>query len=241
MSTEELEEIGLTRNEAKIYLALIELGSASSSQIIQKTGFHRAIVYDLLEKLSARGLVGYVIQGRKKSFEATNPQRLLDILREKEERINSILPRLLELSRFRSKLDVKIYKGREGIKTVYEDILRTAPKEWLSMGSGGETYQVLPFFLEQFHKKRIKAKINAKGLLLNTVKSKKRGLQIEKLELTTIKYLPKDLKTPTVINIYNDKVTLYSVTAEQIPFVILIENKELSKSFREYFEWLWEI
>ena len=119
MSTEELEEIGLTRNEAKIYLALIELGSASSSQIIQKTGFHRAIVYDLLEKLSARGLVGYVIQGRKKSFEATNPQRLLDILREKEERINSILPRLLELSRFRSKLDVKIYKGREGIKTVF--------------------------------------------------------------------------------------------------------------------------
>ena len=78
-------------------------------------------------------------------------------------------------------------------------------------------------------------------MLLNTVKSKKRGLQIEKLELTTIKYLPKDFKTPTVINIYNDKVTLYSVTAEQIPFVILIENKELSKSFREYFEWLWEI
>ena len=51
METKILEEIGLTQNESKVYLSLIELGSSSVTQIIQKSGLHRAVVYDLLERL----------------------------------------------------------------------------------------------------------------------------------------------------------------------------------------------
>ena len=51
-------------------------------QIIQKTGLHRAVVYDLLERLIEKGLVGHAIKGRKKFFEATNPQRLKEILQD---------------------------------------------------------------------------------------------------------------------------------------------------------------
>jgi|SRR3989344_5132038 len=241
MDTSVLNEIGLTDNEVKVYLSLIELGSSSAASIIQKAGLHRAVVYDLLERLTEKGLVGQVIKGRKKFFEATDPRRLSEIIKEKEEKINAIMPNLLELSKFKSKLDVRIYKGKEGIKTVFEDILRNKPIEWLSLGSGGETYNLLPAFLDSFHKRRVKTKIMARGLLLNNSLGIKRGSELSKMALTEIKFLPKSFLTPTVINIYHDRITLYSVTSDKIPFIILIDNKELSKSFREYFEWLWKL
>jgi hypothetical protein len=40
---------------------------------------------------------------------------------------------------------------------------------------------------------------------------------------------------------YGEKVSLYSVTKEKIPFFILIESKQINKSFKEYFEWLWKV
>jgi len=241
MDTKILEEVGLTPNESKVYLSLIELGSSSATQIIQKTGLHRAVVYDLLERLIEKGLAGHAIKARKRFFEATNPERLKEILQEKEQKLSEILPRLMELSKFQTKLEVKIYKGKEGIKNVFEDILRSKPKEWLSLGSGGETYKVLPYFLEHFHKARVKNKILVRGLLLDNPTARKRGEILAKMPLSEIRYLPKTFLTPTVMNIYDDRVTLYSVTEENIPFIILIENKELSKSFKEYFEWLWKL
>lgn len=236
-----LMEAGLTLKEAEVYLALVTLGSSSASQIIQKTGLHRAVVYDLLERLIEKGLVGHVIRGRKKYFESTNPQRLLDILKEKEVKIKTILPQLFELSQFKEHLEVKIYKGKEGIKNVFEDIIRARPSEWLSLGSSGETYNLLPSFLDWFHKERIKKKIKSRGLLLNSHNALKRGKMLSDMKLTEIKYLPKSFLTPTVINIYLNKVTLYSVSREKIPFIILIENNQLADSFREYFNWLWSL
>jgi len=109
-----LTEAGLTEREAEVYISLVELGSSSATQIIQKSGLHRAVVYDLLERLIEKGLVSHVIKGRKKFFESTNPLKLLEIIKEKENKIKTIIPQLIELSQFKGRLDVKIYKGKEG-------------------------------------------------------------------------------------------------------------------------------
>lgn len=241
MDTKILTEAGLTPKEAEVYLALVTLGSSPATNIIRKTGFHRAVIYDLLERLIEKGLACHVRKGRKKFFEATDPHRLLGILHEKENRLNRIIPELEELSQFREHLDVKIFKGKEGIKAVFEDILISKPAEWLSVGSGGETYELLPAFLDEFHKTRIKEKIKSRGLFLNSQKAKIRGEKLAKLSLTEIRYLPKTFITPTVMNLYSEKATLYSVTKDNIPFIILLENPQLYKSFKEYFEWLWKL
>ena len=62
----------LAKNESKLYLSLLELGSASATQLIQKSGLHRAVVYDILERLIEKGLASFVIKGRKKYFERVN-------------------------------------------------------------------------------------------------------------------------------------------------------------------------
>jgi len=241
MDTKALEGIGLTKNESKVYLTLIELGSASATQLMRKTGFHRAVIYDLLERLIEKGLCGHVVKGRKKFFEATDPNKLKNILEEKQNELQKILPHLLQLSQFNEHLAVKIYKGEEGVKTIFEDILNEESKEWLSIGSAGETYKLLPYFLSSFHLRRIKLKIKARGLLLDTKDSRKRGEELSKMSFTELKYLPRDFVTPTVMNLFSNKVALYSITKDKIPFIILIENNQIFNSFKEYFEWLWKI
>src|SRR3989344_5601969 len=89
-----LEDAGLTKTEAKIYLALLELGPSLAGEITKKSGIHRRSVYDAIERLIEKGLVSYMKTNNRKYFEAVKPDRLLDILREKEENIKSIIPEL---------------------------------------------------------------------------------------------------------------------------------------------------
>ena len=79
-----LEEIGLSKNEIKIYLILLKLGSTTTGAIIKQTGIHNSKVYDGLERLSNKGLVTHVVVANTKHFTAVNPERLLDFLEDKK-------------------------------------------------------------------------------------------------------------------------------------------------------------
>ena len=68
----ELTKLGLTLNEAKVYFALLELGSTNAGEIIKKTKLHRNIVYDKLDKLIEKGLVSFVTIKNIKQFEVTS-------------------------------------------------------------------------------------------------------------------------------------------------------------------------
>src|SRR3989344_8865095 len=99
-----LEEFGLTEKEAKLYLALLELGQSTSSDLIKKLDYYSKTVYELLEKLMKKGLVSYVIKSNIKYFEAVNPEKFLDMLKEeednikeKENKLKEILPKLKKL------------------------------------------------------------------------------------------------------------------------------------------------
>src|SRR3989338_9284786 len=240
MQTEALEEIGLTKKEAELYLSLIEIGSSSATQLMQKTGLHRAVVYDLLDRLIEKGLASFAIKGKKKYFEATNPQRLLEIEKGREDKIKEIMPHLLEMSKFTSKLEVKIYKGKEGLKTVFENIISSGVKEWLVIGSSGKTITIMPEYLQIFQKRRSKLGILTRALMIDNEFGRKRGHELKKLNATKVKYLPKYIITPTVIQIYDNKTILHSNTSGT-PFVIVIDNKDISSSFREYFKTLWNV
>src|SRR3989344_8340889 len=97
-----LGEFGLTENESKVYLTVLESGSALAGEITVKTGIHRRNVYDSIERLIKKGLMGYITINNKKYFKATNPRHffaLLDHEREeiknKEKILNNMLPKLL--------------------------------------------------------------------------------------------------------------------------------------------------
>ncbi len=121
-----LREIGFSKNEARVYEALLQIGEASVQEISNRSRVHRRNVYDSMQKLLEKGLVLEVFIKGDKHFKAVNPRRLLELLEEKEERINSVLPEMqAKYESIGDKEEAYLYRGIEGFKNYLQDILKT--------------------------------------------------------------------------------------------------------------------
>ena len=225
-----LKEAGLTENESKVYLALLNKGPSLAGSISRKTGLHRRTIYDTVEMLIKKGLVGYILKNNRKIFQASNPKRMLEILEEKQNQISPIIPELLEqYNSTKEKQETNFYKGKEGLKTIFEDQLDS--KEILILGASPRAYDVLQFYFKWYDKKRKQKKI--KSRIIATDK------KIFNLPLTEIRYLPEKYTNPLAVNIYDDKTAIILWAKE--PIAILIKNKEIAEGYKNYFELMWKI
>jgi sugar-specific transcriptional regulator TrmB len=237
MDTDALEELGLTRNEAIIYITLLDTGKANIGQITEKTRMHRRTIYDCLERLQDRGLASHVVEKKIRFFSAVNPQKLREIVKEKEVKVENILPSLLKIANSsKSATEVTVHKSKEGLKSVMQDLLRTKPKAWYSLTSGGKGTEVLPFYIPQFHEKRIQEKIFLKLISDKNPSAIKRSKELKKLRMTEVRLLDTKYFVPISLWVYSSK-TAFMLWESEIG--ILIENKETAETFRNYFEFLW--
>ena len=239
MDPETLEYLGLPMNEAKVYLALLELGSSTMAVVARKSGLHRPVVYDVMSRLMEKGLVGRTFQGLKKVYFATSPERLQDMLKEKEKKLAELMPKLIEMRKPNIAHDVQLYMGKSGLQAVLNELLRAHPSEYLSLGSGGGNAKALLEVFERFNEKRTQIGIACRALFRDTPIARERGNVLDRLPSTQIRYLPKGFTTPTRIYIYNT-TTILHLLKEDTPFIIVIDNKDIATSLKETFEWIWK-
>jgi sugar-specific transcriptional regulator TrmB len=243
-----LEKAGLSKNESRVYLSLLDLGLTSSKAIIEKTGLHRQLVYDSLNKLTERGLVSFVVQANRKYFKASNPKEFLETFNNKIERIEKqklefekILPQLTaKREQSSEKQETTVYSGNKGIKSLLDDMLNQK-EEILTIGASeieAEAFQYhLNFNLPKFHKFREQKKIHYKILLSEDLKQ--RAKELNKLKNTQSKILQREFTSNSSINIYGDKISI--ILWGSSPFGILISSKEIAESQRKHFNLLWNI
>ncbi len=233
MLGESLEKAGLTRVEAKVYLALLDLGPSLAGQISKKTGVHRRNIYDSLDRLAEKGLVSYIVKNNRKYFEATNPERLVDLIKEKEEELKQSIPQLSELfTKTKVKEETLFYKGKEGLKSVFEDQLKEGGKEILVLGASADASSILSFYLKWYNQRRKERKIKLR-IIANTFS---RGKM--KAPLSEIRYIS-DLG-PAAINVYADKVAIILWSMEK-PLAVVIKNRDVANSYRVFFEHIWKV
>ncbi|MFH1261506.1 MAG: helix-turn-helix domain-containing protein [Candidatus Micrarchaeota archaeon] len=170
MDTESLENIGLTKGETNVYLALLETGATTTGKLIKNTGLQKSTVYFCLEQLIEKGLVGHVIKNNRKVFEAGSPTRLRDYIEKKkmelakqEEKIEQLIPFLSGKMKPQEKHEsAKIFEGWNGMETAFDDIILNAgKKEYLIFAVSPLPTVAERFrrFIRKFHQKRTKAKI----------------------------------------------------------------------------------
>jgi sugar-specific transcriptional regulator TrmB len=230
ITIESIQELGLTTNEAKVYKALLELGPSLAGGISRRTGLHRRTVYDTTEMLIKKGLIGYILKNNRRLFQASNPEKFLDILKEKENSVSKMLPDMLNLFQStREKEETNFYKGKQGLKTVFEEQLKE--KEILILGANRSFEEVLPFYFKWYDLERKKKKIKVK-----IIASEK----ISNIPLSEIRYLPQKYSNPLAINIYGDKTALI-LWKKDNPIAIVIRDKAISDSYRKYFELTWRV
>lgn len=227
---EQLEKAGLTKNESIVYQTLLELGPSLAGQIARKSGLHRRTVYDTTEMLIQKGLIGYILKNNRRTFQASDPSRIIEILKEKEDLLQPIVQTLQEkYSQTKEKEETNFYKGREGLKTVFEDQLNE--KELFILGASKMAKEVIPFYFEWYDKKRIQRKIKTKII------SQTRALS--KLKNAEIRYLPEKYINPVSINLYGDKTAIILWSSK--PMAVVIKSKELTEGYKKYFELMWKI
>jgi len=237
MNEEALRNIGLTEAEAKVYLALIELGSTTATKIITKSRLHKSTTYETLERLTNKGLVSSIVKDKKKFFQAANPEKLLDIVKERESAIQSILPELKLKSRLaEEKQEVTVYEGKEGLKTLLEDFLKIK-KDVYIIGGTEKMSEMLKYFLPHIDKQLVKIKL--KLHFTYNEDNRKHGEELKKQSFVELKFIPKEFISPISIVVYGNKSAIIRFTEK--PVTILIENNDTAKSFMNYFKILWRL
>lgn len=237
MEKDILRDIGLSGNEAEIYLSLLKIGPALVSQIVDKTRINRTNIYDRLSRLISKGLIAYVIKSNRKYFYAASPKNLLRYLEEREEKlqnqkksINQLIPEL-EKIRLQNDESVEVYEGKEGLKTILEDIIQSK-KDILTYGSEGNFSKILSYYFAHYLKRLEKNKIKMK-VIFNYDDTK----MPFKWKFAEARYLDKKYKTPTETTIYGDKIVIFILTEQ--PKAVLIKSKVIAESYNQYFNLLW--
>lgn len=236
-----LIDAGLSLNEAKVYLALLNLSFASVTQVSRKSGVYRSNCYDALGKLIEKGLISTIVKSNKKYYVSADPENLYKLIEEKKYILDKDFPELKKIYNFhKSKQEVQLFSGKSGIKTILKDI--NASKTYDAFGISSNLGKVVPTFFPIWIKERIKNRlfarmIKTKGDVLLTPKIF--GLNTYK-KLFEVRNLPKEYYTPAATFIYGNKVAII-LESKLNPLGVIIENPEIAEGYRKQFNALWEI
>lgn len=132
-----LEAFGLTEKEAAVYAAALELGAATADQLANQSGIKRSTTYLQIEQLQEKGLMSTFEQGKKTLFTPESPENLERLLEKqrkdielKQSFLSKELPILTELFEGAGERPlVRFYQGKEGIKTIRQEMLDLKIKE----------------------------------------------------------------------------------------------------------------
>ena len=129
-----LNDTGLTKGEARVYLSLLKIGESTVGPIAKEANVSLSKIYEILQNLVKKGLVSSIIKNNTKYFLATDPERIIEYLETKkqdiirsEDKIKEILPLLKSQKEKKDRRNIAtLFEGTKGIKTFYESILRNA-------------------------------------------------------------------------------------------------------------------
>lgn len=228
-----LKELGLSDGETGVYLALLSSGESKVNRIKMETKMHRTTIYDFLDKLIKKGLVSYVVKNNVKFYSAAHPSKLEELIREKKEHLEEIIPSLVKLSELEKKhVKVEIYEGIEGFKTLLNKVLKES-NELLSFGIDETKFEErFPHIIKNYFKKE--QRIGHRERLI----AQKGTKFVYKYPHMRYRYIDKSFFNPTPTMIFGRNIGF--LIWDPLT-VILIKNKDLSDAYGKHFELLWKI
>jgi len=246
LQEKDLLNLGLTKNESEIYLILSKLKESKAYDISKYTKISRSHVYDSINNLIAKGLINYITKDKKRLYQITNPDNLINLIEDKENQLTKQKEELkekIEILKENENISpskVEVYEGLEGIKYILNDVLKDGQnkkyKEILIMNSFSkeEFIRSVPEYIwERFWNLRQKYKISSRQLYA-------KGKKITEHKYIKYKILPKEYFNDKIVHsIYGNKM-IYFIFSLQ-PLAIKIENEEITKLYTNQFEILWEI
>lgn len=240
------ELLGLSPNEAKIYEALVEHGESGISDIAIFAKIHRRNAYDAIARLIYKGLCFEIISSKENKYNAVDPDKLVELLAEKQSQLGKILPDLKKKFQHRvAPEEAYIYRGIEGQKNIWRDMLRVGGDCFFVGAKGGWFDPRLEPARGAFFKEVNRKKMKIINLFDHEVKIKKPDFLLNyPAQHFQYRFLPKAYSTTSGIGIYGEYVVTYTgmslgQLAEEVVFFV-IRSKDLAESYRTWFWYMWE-
>jgi sugar-specific transcriptional regulator TrmB len=243
-----LKPYGLERDEALIYLYLLENSDLSALNISRGVGIPRTKVYRLLDKLIDKRLVIQGLESTGFRFVASDPSELgLAILRRENELISlrEMLPEVVgklesRLGRGRGGSKIKYYRGTRGLSQV----------NWNLLGARGEllSFEVTTAdaYMPQAEAEKLRKALVERKILTRTITNKEKIEPFTKVTELVEKWW--EIRNVTVdildikadIFIYNDIFTVCNYLENGDVFCFELQNKLVAQMQRQMFEAMWQ-
>ncbi len=248
MNLIELQELGLSKGQIKVYDAVLELGITTLQHIQEKTGIERRNIYDTLNKLIEKGFITYTLERGKRTYQCTHPNKLQEEILLKEQKLADLKQKLPEINALfqaqKPNIRAEVFRGEESIKALMDEALTYKKSYWIggtSFGDYGQVSKNLLRWFEHWMNRRIELKHKMYDLV-DWGTSLKGFEPIKKKENEKRFYyyaqLPKNLQSPMVILIFGNKVA--QILWSMQPFAFVLESEEIKESYMKYFDYFWD-
>lgn len=245
MKTENLYHIGLNEREITVYRALLRLGPASIRHVAAESGINRGSTYETLKGLVAKGVVNYLPRGKRRMFQAEDPDQLLKLgerrqaaLAEAMEALKTeIIPELKQSRGVFSPGNVRFYEGDDGVELVLRDILDSAgknPQQGYAVISTKTLREHLYRPFPNFTRERV-----SRGIQVRVIAIGEGG---DEAEFAERKWLPAgDTSAASYIAIYPPKVAMITLAERNYPVVVIIDSAAIASTQQILFDTLWQL
>lgn len=239
MHIDELKNVGLSENEAKVYLAALELGETSVYRLAKKSGVKRTTTYLAVENLKEKGLMSSYESNGVAVCYAENPKKLVESIEHRKRDIERILPELLAFTNLIDKKPkIRYFEGKEAYKEVFSDVLKHPDMEML--GTFNERFWDWEgYFTSYFMPKRQDKKIWGRVLFKDNPKLQEIAAS-GKVIFTEIRLVPSEkFNVEIEMVIYGkNKVGFVSYDEEM---AIIIESRKIHDTQKSFFEVMWDV
>lgn len=245
-----LEEMGLKKQEAEVYLTCLKLSFAKISDLAKEVNVPRTSIYIYVKSLLEKG---YLKKSKKQGVEyfiPVEPRYILEEAKEKVKSFSEILPQLENLSDFSFKRPkIEYFDTKQGLFNLYELMLKMDYKHIPCMIESGEAMKQNVEkmgweFWYKWEKKFLDKKVVTQGIITKDAtaviqSAPEKVKNIMRQRPATVRVID-DEEFPFSINLYLLYPNRAFIVIPQQNFVLMIENKNSYDSFITLYKALFE-
>lgn len=240
----DLSAAGLSKTEAKCYLALLEKPEWKPAELAKYVRESRTNCYKLLDKLVEFGLAERFDKDKKLHYRAANPTQLLVRSRElrnardaAEKELEAEAENLIqEFYKTHEQPGVQYYQGETEIRQIFETIAASKEEVVYINTKAGIDFYGFP----TMHNLRMLAplkKVKRRALTPDVPEAPKDYKDKDPVVLLQRTWLKQtDYTTPVEWGAFDDKLYLISYGKEA--FGLVVESQQIADSFKELFKLL---
>lgn len=230
-----LQSLGFNKNEAKVYLAVLELGESTVLPIAKKSAIKRTYCYDILSSLLEKAAISCTEKRGRRRFNAVEPAMLQKLFEAKVKKFESIVPDLQNVfQKSSTRPRTRYLEGKEGIDIIVQEMWRDA-KEVRFITSAEEWTTAYPDYADYIH-----ALVEHKIKVYDLIRKSRAAEEYQKLykrPMQEARYLPKSAEVTCDFVVWNNTFVMISYGTDI--HTVAVESEQIAKSMKELHKLLW--